>query len=89
MAYVFNTGYFPFLVGHWKDLEGFREDGKIRRGLYSERMKGFGESCTTSSSREELLRKKINNQDVYLDYGSIEDIPEDALRLYGDSTALS
>ena len=38
---------------------------------------------------EELLRKKINNQDVYLDYGSIEDIPEDALRLYGDSTALS
>ena len=34
---------------------------------------------------EEFLHKKISNKDVYVDYGSTEDIPEDAcsLRLYG------
>ena len=30
---------------------------------------------------EEFLHEKINNRDVYEDYGSTKDIPEDALRL--------
>ena len=40
---------------------------------------------------EEFLYKKINNRDVYVDYGSTEDTPEDAcsLRLDGNLTALS
>ena len=32
---------------------------------------------------EEFLHKKINNRDVYVDYDSTENIPEDVLRLYG------
>ena len=35
------------------------------------------------------MHKKINNGEVYVDYGSTEDIPEDAVRLYGDLTALN
>ena len=27
---------------------------------------------------EELLHAKVNNKDVYVDYGATEDIPEDA-----------
>ena len=46
-----STGNFPFRVGHWKDSEGFKEDGRIQRGLYSEGMKGFVETCTASSFR--------------------------------------
>ena len=36
-------------------------------------------------SKEELLHIKINNKDVYVDYGATEDIPKDAysLRQYG------
>ena len=42
---------------------------------------------------EEFLHTKINNKDVYVDYGATKDIPEDAcsLRQHGrrfDSTEL-
>ena len=41
--------------------------------------------------KKEFLDKKINDRDVYVDYGSTEYIPEDAcsLRLYGDLTVLN
>ena len=37
-------------------------------------------------TNEGFLHKKINNKDVYEDYGATEDIPEDAcsLRQHGD-----
>ena len=38
---------------------------------------------------KEFQHMKVNNRDVYLDYSSREDIPEDTLRLYWDLTALN
>ena len=40
---------------------------------------------------KDFLHKKINKKEVYVDYGSSEDVPEDAcsLRPYGDLTALN
>ena len=64
-------------------MEGFRE-AFIQRGWKdSERL------VPRAICEEEFLHKKINNGDVYLDYCSTEDIPEDALRMYGDLTALN
>ena len=37
---------------------------------------------------EELLYKKISKKDVYVDYGATTDIPQDAVKQYGDLTAL-
>ena len=37
---------------------------------------------------EEFLHKKISNKDVYVDYGAITDIPEDAVNQYGELTIL-
>ena len=37
---------------------------------------------------EEFLHKKISNKDVHVDYGAMADIPEDAVKQYGDLTAL-
>ena len=37
---------------------------------------------------EEFLHRKISNKDVYVDYGAMADIPEDAVKQYGFSTAL-
>ena len=40
---------------------------------------------------KDFLHMKINNKDVYIDYGATTDIPEDAcsLKLYGDLTAFN
>ena len=48
---------------------------KIQRGLYY----------------EEFLHKKVNNKDVYVNYGATEDIEEDArsLRQDGDVTVFN
>ena len=60
-------------------MEGFR-DAFIQRGWKdSERL------ILRAVPHEELLHKKINKRHVYVDYSSIEDIPEDALRLYGSN----
>ena len=37
---------------------------------------------------EEFLQTNISNKDVYVDYGAMADIPEDAVKQYGDLTAL-
>ena len=37
---------------------------------------------------EEFLYKKISKKDVYVDYGATADIPQDAVKQYGDLTAL-
>ena len=36
----------------------------------------------------EFLYKKISKKDVYVDYGATADIPQDAVKQYGDLTAL-
>ena len=52
-------------------------------------MKGFRE--TRAGLDKYFLPKNINNRNVYVDFGSTKDIPQDAcsLRLYGDLTALN
>ena len=37
---------------------------------------------------KEVLNKKTNDKDVYVNYGTIADIPKDAVKQYGDLTAL-
>ena len=37
---------------------------------------------------EVFLHKKISNKDVYVDYDTMVDIPEDAVKQYGDLTTL-
>ena len=37
---------------------------------------------------EGFLQKKISKKDVYMDCGAMTDIPEDAVKQYGDLTAL-
>ena len=37
---------------------------------------------------EKFLYKKINKKDIYVDYGATADIPQDAVKQYGDLTAL-
>ena len=37
---------------------------------------------------EEFLYEKISKKDVYVDYGATADIPQDAVKQYGDLTAL-
>ena len=73
--------------------------GRIQKDL--ERMEGFREAFIQigwNGSESLILRAipdkefqhmKVNNRDVYLDYSSREDIPEDTLRLYWDLTALN
>ena len=64
-------------------MEGFRE-ASIQRGWKdSERL------VLQIVPDKEFLLKKINNSDVYVDYGLTEDIPEDALSLHGDLRALN
>ena len=64
-------------------MEGFRE-ASIQRGWKdSERL------VLQIVPDKEFLLKKINNSDVYVDYGLTEDIPEDAWSLHGDLRALN
>ena len=66
-------------------MEGFREVFIRREWKDSERLE------LRKVPNEEFLHEKINNRDVYEDYGSTEDIQEDkcSLKLYGDLAALN
>ena len=66
-------------------MEGLRETFIQKGWEDSERL------VLRALPHEEFLYKKINNRDVFADYGFTEDIPEDAcsLRLYGDLAALN
>ena len=75
---------FPFFCGPRegfrteKDLqgtEGYRKAFIQRRWSDSERL------VLQAVPNEEFLHKNINNRKVYVDYGSTEDIPEDAYSL--------
>ena len=84
-AYVLSTGYFPFLVGHGKDSErneGFRP---FREAFIQKAWKQSECLVLRVVPDEEFLHTKINNKDVYVYYGTTEDIPEDAcsVRRYG------
>ena len=61
-------------------MEGFREPFIQRGWKDSERLVAIPD--------EEFLHKEINNRDVYVNYGSTEDIPKVALRLSGGLAAL-
>ena len=56
-------------------MEGHREAFFQRRWNDSERL------LLRAVPDEEFLYKNINNRDIYVDYGSTEDIPEDAYSL--------
>ena len=38
--------------------------------------------------KEEFLHKKISQKDVYVDYGAMVDVPQDAVNQYDDLRAL-
>ena len=38
---------------------------------------------------EEFLHKNITNKDLYVDYGAMADIQEDAVKKYGDLITLN
>ena len=85
---------FPFFFfGHWKRSEGFREDGRIQKGLYSNRMEGFGETCTTSRSRRGVPASKNKHQRYLCGLWFYRRYPQRKrciqLRLYGDLTELN
>ena len=55
------------------------------------------QSCTVTYGKkleevvfveEEFLLKKISNKSIYMDYGAMADIPEYAVKQYGDLTVL-
>ena len=69
-THVLGTGYFPFLVGHWKDSEVFRENKWIQRDIYSERMKVFRKHPLRAVPEEDFLHKKINTRDIFVVYAS-------------------
>ena len=75
-AYVLSTGYFSFVVGHRKDSkrsEGFRP---VKEAFIQRAWKQLESPVLRVVPNEEFLRtKKINNKDVYVDYGAIDDIP--------------
>ena len=76
---------FPFSC--WP-REGFRKERRIQtiQRVFIQRAWKQSESLVLRLvPDEEFLHSKINNKDVYLDYGATEDIPEDAcsLRQYG------
>ena len=56
-------------------MEGYRQAFIQRRWNDSDR------PVLRAVPHEEFLHKNINNRDAYLDYGSTEDIPEDACSL--------
>ena len=51
-----------------------REDGRIQRDLYSERVKHSERLVLRAVPDEAFLYKKTNNRDVYVDYGSTAQI---------------
>ena len=78
LRYVLSTGYFPFLVCQGKDSEGNKGFRPVREA-FPQRAWTQSESLALRVVRdEEFLHTKININDVYLDYGATEDIPEDA-----------
>ena len=79
------TGYFFFLVSHGKDSkrnEGFRP---FKEAFIQRTWKQSESLVLRLCPDKEFLHTKINNKDVYVDYGATKDIPEDAcsLRQYG------
>ena len=72
-AYIFSTGYFPFLVGHGKDSErnkGFRPVKQSERLSFRSNQRAL---CY-----DEFLHTKVNKKNVYVDHGATENIPENA-----------
>ena len=81
--YVLSTGYFPFLVGQrysWKDSERPPLQAAVIIFIW------FSHALSllwvniekVNFVDEQFLYKKINNKDVYVDYGATENISEDA-----------
>ena len=73
---------FPF--SSWRQ-ERFRKQRRIQtiqRGFHSESMEAIRELLLRMVPDDEFLHIKINNKDVYEDYGATEDIPEDTCSLW-------
>ena len=74
-------------------MEGLNE---IRTAISSENIQLLQSYIATYRNKldevvfveEDFLYKKISNKDVYVDYGATTDIPQDAVKQYGDLTAL-
>ena len=80
-----STRYFLFLIGLGKDSERNKGFRPFREAFIQREWKQSENLVLPVVPDEEFLHTKINNKDVYVDYGAIKDIPEDAcsLRQYG------
>ena len=86
-------GAFPLLCCLRAGMDGLNE---IRTAINSKNI--YLQQCYIVTYRkklekvlfveEEFLQTNISNKDVYVDYGAMADIPEDAVKQYGDLTAL-
>ena len=86
-------GAFPLPCCPWAGMEGLNE---IRTAISNENCQLLQSYIATYRKKleevvfveEEFLYKKISKKDVYVDYGATADIPQDAVKQYGDLTAL-
>ena len=67
-AYILSTGYFPFLVGHRKDLERNEGFKPVREAFIQRAWKQSDSLELQVVPDEEFLDAKINNKDIYVDY---------------------
>ena len=73
----------------WAGIEGLNE---IRTAISGENIQLLQNYTATYRRKleevvvveEELLYKKISKKDVYVDYGATADVPQDAVKQYGD-----
>ena len=84
---------FPLTCRPWAGIEDLNE---ILNAISSENIQLLRSYIVTYGNKleevifffeEEFLLKKISNKDVYVDYGVMADIPEDAAKQYGDLIA--
>ena len=86
-------GAFPLPCCSRAGMEGLNE---IRTAISSENIQLLKSYVATYRKKleevvfveEEFLYKKISKKYVYVDYGATTDIPQDAVKQYGDLIAL-
>ena len=82
-------GIYLFLLATGRIQKDLERMGRFREAFIQREWKDSERLVLWEAPDKEFLNKKINNREVYVDYGSTENIPEGALRLYGDLTALN
>ena len=78
LRYILTTGYFPFLGRLSERNDRFTP---FRETFIERTWKQSVSLVLRVLADEDFLHTKINNKDVYMDYGATEDTPNDACSL--------